>query len=380
MIIAVPAEVEPGENRVAIVPETVGKLSKLGFQIHVESGAGSKAGFVDEAYKSEGARLLSTQDLYATADVLLKINPPGKRTSKHEFDLLPSGAVVISFFYSLYNWELARKAAEKGIEIISMDAIPRITRAQRMDALSSQSNLAGYKAVLLAANAIPRLMPLLMTAAGTIAPARVVVMGAGVAGLQAIATARRLGAVVDVSDVRPAVKEEVESLGARFIELPVQENLAGEGGYAKEASADFLKKQKETLMKYIAEADAVITTALVPGKKAPVLLSKEMVSAMRPGSVVVDIAAGFGGNCELTQAGQTIQKNGVTIIGETNLPSLLAYNASELYARNQLALIKEFTKEKQFIINQDDEIMQGALIVHKGSIVHAATRKAAGLE
>ena len=259
-----------------------------------------------------------------------------------------------------------------------MDAVPRITKAQRMDALSSQTNLAGYKAVILAANHLGKIFPLMMTAAGTIPPAKVVILGAGVAGLQAIATAKRLGAVVEVSDVRPAVKEQVESLGGKFIELPKGESLEGAGGYAKEASEEFLKKQKDLLRKHIVEADCVITTALVPGKKAPVLVTREMVDGMKSGAVIVDMAAEQGGNCEYTQPGKIVNQKGVTIIGEVNLVSFLGGAASQLYSRNIFALIEYLNKEGKVVLDLEDEIVKGSLIVHNGQVVHEATKSLIG--
>ena len=377
MIIAVPKETVSGETRVALVPETVQKLIQLGYTIKVETGAGSQAGFGDEAFKNDGAEIVADASaLFAEADIVLKVQIPGQHPSgKHELEMLKKGALIISFFYPLYNYELATKAAGLGVNVMAMDAVPRITKAQRMDALSSQTNLAGYKSVLLAASALDKIFPLMMTAAGTISPARVVIMGAGVAGLQAIATAKRLGAVVEVSDIRPAVKEQVESLGGKYIELPTQEDMEDSGGYAREVTADFLKKQQEVIAKHVSEADAVITTALVPGKKAPILVTADMVKQMRPGSVVVDMATEQGGNCELSEMGTTVVKEGVTIIGETNLPARLPYHASELYSRNLLALIKYLTKEEKLILDPADEIVQGALITHEGQIVHERTKE-----
>lgn len=288
--------------------------------------------------------------------------------------MLPAGATYIGFFYSLGNPDLAVKAAAQKVTVVSMDAVPRITRAQRMDALSSQTNLAGYKAVLVGANYLGKIFPLMMTAAGTVQPAKVVILGAGVAGLQAIATAKRLGAVVEVSDVRPAVKEQVESLGAKYIEPPAQEALEGQGGYAKEASADYLRKQQEILAKHIGLADVVITTALVPGKRAPVLVTESMLQGMRPGSVVVDLAAEQGGNCEWTKPGETIERNGVTIVGDTNMVSHVAFHASQLYARNVSTLLEAFTKEGQLVLDPEDEIIKGCVITRDGAVVHEATR------
>lgn len=358
------------------MPETITKLIKIGHSVEVESGAGILSGISDEQYRNAGAAITETAAaLYGGAETLLKVQKPGMHPSgKHELEMQKKGSLFIGFFYSLSDPGLAKKAAENGINILSMDAIPRITKAQRMDALSSQTNLAGYKAVVMAADHLSKIFPLMMTAAGTIPPAKVVILGAGVAGLQAIATARRLGAVVEVSDVRAAVKEQVESLGAKYISLPAEESLEGAGGYAKEASEDFLRRQKELTRKSIVDADVVITTALVPGKKAPTLVPREMVDSMRAGSVIVDMAAEQGGNCEYTEAGKTIVKNGVIIIGDTNLVSHVASHASLLYSRNIYNLIEYLTKEGAFKLDLDDDIVKGSLIVHGGQVVHEATK------
>ncbi len=377
--IGVPKEIVAGERRVAMVPETVAKVAKLGYTVQIQSGAGEEAGFADDTYKAEGAEIVTDASaLYGAADILLKVQPPTTHTTggKHELEMMKSGGVLVSFFYSLINPDLVKKAAETKVDVISMDAVPRITKAQRMDALSSQTNLAGYKTVLLAANALDKIFPLMMTAAGTIAPAKVVIMGAGVAGLQAIATAKRLGAVVEVSDVRPAVKEQVESLGAKYIEPPVEEGLEGEGGYAREATPEFLAKQQEILEKHVAEADVVITTALVPGKKAPVLVTEAMVKKMRSGAVIVDMATEQGGNCELSEMNSTVVKEGVTIIGLTNLPSHMPMNASELYSRNIHSLLQYLTKEGKLELDPEDEIVTGALITRGGEIAQEKTREA----
>jgi NAD(P) transhydrogenase subunit alpha len=278
--------------------------------------------------------------------------------------------------YSLHYPEVAQKCAEKKINVLSMDAIPRTTLAQKMDALSSQANIAGYKSVIMAANELGKIFPLMMTAAGTIQPARVVIMGAGVAGLQALGTAKRLGAIVEVSDIRPAVKEEVQSLGGRFIEVESEEDMQDEGGYAKEASEEFLKKQKELIFKHITEADIVITTALVPGRKAPVLVTGEMVKEMRPGSVVLDMATEFGGNCEISEKDKTVVKHDVTIIGESNLPSHVATNSSEVYSKNLQALLEYISEEGNVTLNLEDEIVAGSLISHNGEVVHERTKEA----
>lgn len=367
----------PGENRVAVVPDVASKLIKKGFQVNIQKDAGIRAGFTNEKYESAGAKIFADiKDLYSSADIVLKVQKPIEHAELkvNELELMKKGTILISFFYSLHYPEIAKKCAEKGIDAISMDAIPRTTLAQKMDALSSQANLSGYKSVILAANHLGKIFPLMMTAAGTISPAKVVIMGAGVAGLQALGTARRLGAVVEVSDVRPAVKEEVQSLGGKFIEVPTDASMQDSGGYAKEQSEEFLRKQKELIFKHITEADIVITTALIPGKKAPILVTEEMVKHMRPGSVVLDMAVEFGGNCEVSERGKTIVKHGVTIIGESNLPSLVPYHASEMYSKNLLALIEHSSKEGQFNFNMEDEIIKGAAIVRNGDVVHERTK------
>jgi NAD(P) transhydrogenase subunit alpha len=377
LIITVTKEFAEEERRVALVPESLAKFQKIGHTVQIEAGAGFLSGFTDSEYSSHGATVKTgVEELYSTADILLKVQPPAIHpvTGKHEFDMMKPGSLLIGFFFPLNNPQLARMAAEKKINVIAMDAIPRITRAQRMDALSSQTNLAGYKAVLLAANSLHKIFPLMMTAAGTITPARVIILGAGVAGLQAIATAKRLGAVVEVSDVRPTVKEQVESLGAKYIEPP-GETLEGTGGYAKEASPDYIKKQQEILAHHLKEADAVITTAQVPGRKAPILVTKEMVHGMKPGSVIVDMAAGSGGNCELTKPNERIDVNGVTIIGEVNLVSHVAFHASQLYSRNILSLVEYLTKDSKLELALEDEIVAGSLIVYNGSVIHEPTKK-----
>lgn len=378
MIIAIPKEILAGENRVATVPDVVPKLIKAGFEVQIEKDAGLNAGFTDEKYKSAGAKIVDNlQELYSSADIVLKVQRPMEHPElkKHELDLMKEGTLLVTFLYPLNYPDAAKKCAEKGIEAISMDMIPRTTLAQKMDALSSQANLAGYKSVVMCANELGKIFPLMMTAAGTISPAKVVIMGAGVAGLQALGTAKRLGAVVEVSDIRPAVKEEVQSLGGRFIEVETDENMQDAGGYAKEASEEFLKKQKELIFKHITEADIVITTALVPGRKAPVLVTEEMVKNMRPGSVVLDMAVEFGGNCEVSEKGKTVKKNGVTIIGEPNLPSLVPYHSSEMYSKNLLSLITHIGKEGKVELNLDDEIVKGSLITYKKEVVNPRVKE-----
>jgi NAD(P) transhydrogenase subunit alpha len=373
VIIAIPKEILPGENRVACIPDVAAKLIKAGYEVQIEKDAGLNAGFTDEQYVHAGAKVLDkVEELYSNADIVFKVQRPidNPVTGKNEIDLLKKGTILISFVYVLHYPEIAKKCAEKGVDLISMDMIPRTSLAQKMDALSSQANLAGYKSVLLAANELGKIFPLMMTAAGTISPAKVVIMGAGVAGLQALGTAKRLGAVVEVSDIRPSVKEEVQSLGGKFIEVETEENMQDSGGYAKEASAEFLQKQKEVIFKHVTEADIVITTALVPGKKAPVLVTEEMVKKMRPGSVVLDMATEFGGNCEISEKGKTVKKYGVTIIGEPNLPSLVPHHASDMYSKNILNLIQHIGKEGKVTLNLEDEIVKGSLITKNGEVIN----------
>lgn len=377
MIIAIPKELLPGENRVACVPDVASKLIKSGFEIIVEKSAGLNAGFRDEQYLKAGAKIADTvEELYSNADIIFKVQRPIEHPSgKHEVDLYRKGSLLISLAYVLHYYETAKKCAEKGIDFISMDMIPRTTLAQKMDALSSQANIAGYKSVILAANHLGKIFPLMMTAAGTISPAKVVIMGAGVAGLQALGTAKRLGAVVEVSDIRPAVKEEVQSLGGKFIEVETSSDMQDAGGYAKEASPEFLKKQQELIFKHVTEADIVITTALVPGKKAPILVTEEMVKHMRAGSVVLDMATEFGGNCEISERGKTVKKYDVTIIGESNLPSLVPTHASEMYSKNILSLIQHISKDGKINLNLDDEIVKGCLITRNGEVINQRVKE-----
>jgi NAD(P) transhydrogenase subunit alpha len=372
MVIAVPKEILPGENRVASTPDVASKLIKSGFQVYVEKDAGLNAGYTNEMYEKAGAKVVDLNELYSSADVVVKVQRPldHPTAGKNELDLLKEGTILITFLYPLNYPDLAQKCAGKKINVISMDMIPRTTLAQKMDALSSQANIAGYKSVIMCADALGKIFPLLMTAAGTISAAKVVIMGAGVAGLQALGTAKRLGAVVEVSDIRPAVKEEVQSLGGKFIEVETDASMQDAGGYAKEASPEFLKKQKELIFKHITEADIVITTALVPGKKAPVLVTEEMIKHMRPGSVVLDMAVEFGGNCEISEMGKTVKKHGVTIIGEPNLPSLVPTHSSEMYSKNLLNLLAYISKDGKVELNLENEIVKGALISHNGEVVH----------
>jgi len=366
MKLGVPKETKEFENRVALSPEVVKAFAGSGFKVQVEAGAGLRSNFSDEAYQAAGAVIESSKStIYQSSDVILKVNAP----LADEIAQMKKGAVLISFMWAQTHPELIESCEKAGISAFSVDAIPRISRAQKMDALSSQSNLAGYKTVLLGANALGKIFPLMMTAAGTIKPCKVVIMGAGVAGLQAIATAKRLGAIVEVSDIRPETKEQVESLGGKFIEVKGDASIQTEGGYVKAVSEEFLKKQQELLFKHISEADLVITTALIPGKKAPVLVTEDMVKSMRLGSVIVDMAVEQGGNCPLSELNKTVVKHGVTIIGESNLPSLLPMNASELYARNIQAFMNLLATPEGFKWELDEEITKGSLLVHNGVIV-----------
>jgi NAD(P) transhydrogenase subunit alpha len=373
----VPKEVAPGETRVAATPETVKRLVSEGLEVRVQAGAGEHANFADQRYLDAGAKVETTPG-WASADLVLKVAPFGLNPALggDEAAALKSGAVVIAFLAPHKNPGMVRRLQREGVTALAMELVPRITRAQKMDALSSQGSIAGYKAVLRAAERLPRYFPMLTTAAGTIPAAKVVVMGAGVAGLQAIATAKRLGALVWVSDVRPAVKEQVESLGGKFIDLPMQESGDGQGGYAKEMSREFLERQQAIITEHVATADAVITTALIPGKPAPHLVTAEMVSRMRPGSVIVDLAAEQGGNCALTEPGREVVKHGVLIQGQLNLPATMPQAASVLYAQNVLELVLHLRKGApagQLNIDRDDDVTGATLLTHAGEIVHAPT-------
>lgn len=369
MKVIIPKETKPHENRVALSPGVVKTLIKAGFNCTIEKNAGLNAGFSDMDYIAAGAEISSdiTKSL-AEADVMLKVNAP----TKDEIEKLKEGTATISFLYAHTVSDLIDKLKAKSITAFAMDAVPRISRAQKMDALSSQANLAGYKAVIMSANHLGKIFPLMMTAAGTIKPAKVLIFGAGVAGLQAVATAKRLGAIVEVTDVRAETKEQVESLGGRFLQVQA-EGVTTQGGYAKDISQDYLQKQKEMVSKHVADADIVITTALVMGKKAPVLVTEDMVKSMRPGSVICDMATESGGNCALSEYNTTVVRHGVTIIGEANLPSLIAQNASELYAQNISTLLLHLADSKGFKTQPDEEITKGCLITTNGKLVHEFT-------
>ncbi|AKU91881.1 Re/Si-specific NAD(P)(+) transhydrogenase subunit alpha [Vulgatibacter incomptus] len=365
----VPRERRPGERRVAATPETVKRLVKEGMQVLVEGGAGHGCHLEDEGYRNAGARIVGggAED-WGAADLILKVGPiaHNELVGGTEAGAVRAGAVVVGLLAPHKSADALAKLAERGASALAMELVPRISRAQKMDALSSQASIAGYKAVLLAAGSLGKYFPLLMTAAGTVQPAKVVVMGAGVAGLQAVATARRLGATVEVSDIRPAVKEQVESLGARFIDLPMPESGEGQGGYAKEVTESFLRQQQEILSAKIAAADVVITTALVPGRPAPRLVTAEMVSRMRPGAVIVDLAVEQGGNCELSVAGEDVVRSGVRIIGQENLAATLPEDASMLYARNVAEVASLVAKGGA--IDLSDEIARAMLVTRGGEV------------
>ncbi|MEB3210073.1 MAG: Re/Si-specific NAD(P)(+) transhydrogenase subunit alpha, partial [Leptolyngbyaceae bacterium] len=378
MKIAVAREIEVGENRVALIPETVSKLVKQGHSVLVEAGAGEQSYFSDSAYEEAGATISHDAGwVWGESDIVLKVRPPQYREDgRHEVDLLPEGGTLASFLNPLGQPELIQRLSGRKVTAFSMEMIPRTTRAQSMDALSSQASLAGYKATLIAATALPKFFPMLTTAAGTIRPAKVFIMGAGVAGLQAIATARRLGAVVEAFDIRPAVKEEVQSLGARFVEVELTEDTVAAGGYAKEISEDAKRRSRELVSDHVAQADAVITTAQVPGKKAPLLVTEEMVKRMKPGSVIVDLAAEQGGNCECTEPGRDSVHHGVTVIGPINLPSSMPVHASQLYSKNLQTLIQHLAKEGELMLDFEDDITSGACVTHDGEVRNERVREA----
>jgi NAD(P) transhydrogenase subunit alpha len=357
---------------VALTPDVAKDLVKKGFDVLVEAGAGVASFFSDEAYTNAGAGIVSDKaKLYADADVILKVNAP----QPNEIIEMKKGSILISFMWAATNPDVVEACCKAGISAFSMDAVPRISRAQKMDALSSQANLAGYKAVLICADTIGKILPMMTTAAGTIRPCKMVIFGAGVAGLQAIATGKRLGAVVEVTDIRPETKEQVQSLGGKFIEVTGDDSIKIEGGYVKGVSEEFLKKQQELVAKHVKEADIVITTALIPGKKAPLLVTEDMVKSMRFGSVILDMAVEQGGNVVGSELNKTIVKDGVTIIGESNIPSLLPMNASDLYARNVQTLLLHLADKDAFKWEMEEEITKGSLIVHNGSVVHPSVAK-----
>jgi NAD(P) transhydrogenase subunit alpha len=376
MRIGVPREVQPGEARVALVPESCKKLVQLGYEVAVEAGAGIAAGFPDAAYRDSGAvPVADAASLFGSADLLLKVTPPAL-TGPDEAAWLRPGSIYLGSLMPLRNLAAVRALAARKVTAFSTDAIPRTTRAQSMDTLSSMASIAGYKGVLLAASQLNRYFPMLTTAAGMVFPAKVFVIGAAVAGLQAIATARRLGANVLATDVRPEVKEQIESVGAKYVGIELKESAAAGGGYAKELSQEDRDRQRQLLAEQCAQSDVVITTALIGGVFAPKLLTAKMVESMRPGSIIVDLAADGGGNCELSRPGETVQVNGVTIMAPLNLPATMPNHASLLFSRNLTAFLQAFTKDKAFQLDLNDDIQQGALITHAGEVRNARTREA----
>lgn len=381
MKIAVPKETFPGERRVAIVPGSIAALMKLGAEVLVETGGGQEAGFLDDAYKSAGATIVADRDqLFRDADLVCQVRAAVANPEAGQADVarLREGQILVAQCDPLSDPQAMIPVAESKAVVFAMELMPRITRAQSMDVLSSMATIAGYKAVLLAADHLPQMFPMMMTAAGTLTPARVFVVGAGVAGLQAIATARRLGAVVSAYDVRPAVKEQVQSLGGKFIEMEL-ETAEGEGGYAREMDENFYQKQRELMLKVVADVDVVVTTAAVPGKKAPILVTEEMVQAMPPGSVLVDLAAERGGNCELTKPGEDVIMHDVTILGPLNLASDIPRHASQMYSNNLTTFLKSLIQDGTPVVDMTDECIAGTLVAKGGDVVHHFVRELAGL-
>ncbi len=366
MKVAVPKETSPGETRVAAVPDSVIKAAAAGLEVVVQSGAGAGANFSDEEYAAAGATVVSSaEEAFRDAEVIFKVQPP----SEQEISVMPRGALLIGALQAVRHPELLENLARAGVTGMAMELIPRISRAQSMDVLSSQASIGGYKAVLVGAERLDKILPLQITAAGTLAPGRVLVLGAGVAGLQAIATAKRLGAVVEAFDVRPAVREEVESLGAKFLEIPVAA-AEGTGGYAREQSEEQVAKQRELLTERVSAADVVVTTAAIPGKRAPLLITADMVAKMRPGSVVVDLAAESGGNCEVTVVGEEVLVGGVTVVGIADLPRTVPHHASQTYSRNLLNLLNSLLKDGRLEIDLEDEVVKAICVTHEGKVLY----------
>lgn len=381
MKVGIPKEILGNENRVAAVPDSVGKMVKGGMEVLVESGAGQASFISDNDYVKVGAKIVpSVEELFGQSDVILKVQRPllNNKVKKHEVDMMKEGSILITFLQPMANLDTVLKLASRKVTAFSMDAVPRISRAQMMDALSSMSTIAGYKAVIMAANSLKKIMPMLSTAAGTIYPAKTVIIGAGVAGLQAIATAKRLGSTVTAFDTRPAAGEQIRSLGGEYVALNVDHSQAEDsGGYAKELSAEFYKEEQEIIRKHSKDADIVISTALIPGKPAPTLLTEEMVKEMKPGSVIVDLVVEQGGNCVLSEVGKDVVKHDVTIIGTVNLPSAMPIHSSQLYARNILTFLYLLAPDKKELkIDFNDEIVKGSLITHSGEITHNGVKEA----
>jgi NAD(P) transhydrogenase subunit alpha len=384
MIIGVPRESYPGETRVALIPAHIPQLTKAGLEVQVQAGAGAEAGFPDADYTEKGAKIVDDRKaVFDAADIILQVRAFGANLEQEggDRDLMKKGQAVLAFSEPLAEAELMKDAAGTGVSLFSMELIPRITRAQSMDALSSMATIAGYKLVLQAASQLPKMFPMLMTAAGTISPAKVLVVGAGVAGLQALATANRLGAVAYGYDLRPETREQVESVGAEFVELDLDTSAAqGSGGYAGEQSEDFQKKQQAAMRAIVEDKDVVITTAAIPGRKAPVIVTEDMVKAMPPKSVIVDLAAERGGNCELTECGKVVEKHGVTIIGPANLPATVPNHASQMYSKNITTLLKHLVTDGKMELDLADEITAGTLVFHDGEVRHAMVRDRLGME
>ena len=383
MIVGVPRETYPGERRVALVPAVLANLAKAGLQVLVEPGAGAAAGYPDREYSDKGAKIAASRaEVFAQAEIITQVLCDGAndKTGQADLPMLRSGQILVGFLRPLGSLQILQELAATGVSSFAVELMPRTTRAQSMDALSSMATMSGYKAVILAADTLPRIFPMLTTAAGTITPGRVLIIGVGVAGLQAIATARRLGAVTSAYDMRPAAKEQVLSLGGRFVELPIEAKDAQDArGYGTAQGEEFYRKQRELLGDAVAANDVVVTAAVIPGKKAPILVTKEMVARMLPGSVIVDLAAERGGNCELTRAGETVVEHGVTVIGESNLASTVPYHASQMYARNLSAFLLNLVKDGKFQLNEADEIHRETLLTRNGQIVNARVREFLGL-
>jgi H+-translocating NAD(P) transhydrogenase subunit alpha len=383
MIVGVPRETYPGEKRVALVPAVLANLAKAGLQVLVEAGAGAAAGYPDAEYSDKGAKIASSRtEVFSQAEIVTQVLCDGAndKTGHADLPLLRRGQILVGFLRPLGSLQILQELAATGVSSFAVELMPRTTRAQSMDALSSMATMSGYKAVILAADTLPRIFPMLTTAAGTITPGRVLIIGVGVAGLQAIATARRLGAVTSAYDMRPAAKEQVLSLGGRFVELPIEAKDAQDArGYGTAQGEEFYRKQRELLGDAVAANDVVVTAAVIPGKKAPILVTKEMVARMLPGSVIVDLAAERGGNCELTRAGKTVVEHGVTIIGETNLASTVPYHASQMYARNLTAFLLNMVKDGKLQFNEADEIHRETLLTRDGEIVNLRVREFLGL-
>lgn len=383
MKIGVPSETLPGERRVALVPDSVGLLTKVQHEVVVQAGAGAAAGYTDDAYKAKGATIATDRaEVFRSAEAIVQVMGYGANqgAGRADLDMVRDGQILIAMFDPLSAPDKVKELADRKVSAFSLELMPRITRAQSMDVLSSMATIAGYKAVLMAADTAPRMFPLLMTAAGTLSPAHVLIVGAGVAGLQAISTARRLGAIVHAYDVRSAVKEQIESLGAKFVEMDLETGDAQDkGGYAKDLGDEFIRKQRELMTKVVAESHIVITTAAIPGKKSPVIVTADMVRGMQPGSVIVDLAAERGGNCELTKPDETVIENGVTILGPCNLSTTIPFHASQMFARNVVTFVKEITKDGAFALDMENEVHAGTLLTRDGEVVHTRIRELLGM-